>query len=215
LTTPSKQIKKSLVIKLYVNGKPRDDIANEVGLSAGTVSNTIKEWKLAIGNSDATEIRDFSVMVKKSGISILQCVQGFRMVHLLKNLGIKDTDEAGNGDYDATEEVISFLNIVHNDCKKLGISPEIIPTWIKDLLDCCDHDIMPSTQIPNRVISCYNANTPVYCNGAGHMDRVSHNYAPKIEMPFVSKVSEFMSQTKAEVKSLEECRSLLKKKYGN
>ena len=169
----SKQPIKSLVIQYYINGVSRDKIAKDVGLSAGTVSNTIRDWKAGIGHSHAEEIRDFSVMVNKSGISIRQCVQGARMVNILKHLGIKDTDETGNGDCDDADEIISFLKIIYHGCKKFGISPEIVPAWIKDLLDCCHRGIIPSTQTADRVSSNYGA--PLFANDEGidHVGNVS------------------------------------------
>ena len=38
---------KSLVIQQWLEGKPRNDIAAENGLSDGAVTNIVNEWKLA------------------------------------------------------------------------------------------------------------------------------------------------------------------------
>jgi len=65
-----------------------NQIVAETGVSKGKVHYTINRWKEAIGVSDIDELREFSVAVKKSGISIRQCAQGFRMINILKNLGI-------------------------------------------------------------------------------------------------------------------------------
>ena len=81
---------KSLVIQGYLNGKSRDQIDKEVGISTGTVSNIIKDWKLRIGIPNVEELRDFAILVKKSDISIEQCAEGYRMKNLMENLGITD-----------------------------------------------------------------------------------------------------------------------------
>ena len=47
---------KSLVIQEYLNGKSRDQIVKEVGISTGKVSNTIKDWKLRIGIPNVEEL---------------------------------------------------------------------------------------------------------------------------------------------------------------
>jgi transposase len=47
---------KSLVIQGYLNGKSRDQIAKELGISTGTVSKIIKDWKLKIGIPIAEEL---------------------------------------------------------------------------------------------------------------------------------------------------------------
>ena len=39
-------------------------------------------------------IIDFTVLIRKSNMSIEQCVQGFRITNILKNLGIQEGDDA-------------------------------------------------------------------------------------------------------------------------
>jgi hypothetical protein len=72
----------SLVIHGYLNGKSRDQISKEIGISTGTASNIIKDWKLRIGIPIAEELLDFAVLVKKSDISIEQCAEGYRMYQI-------------------------------------------------------------------------------------------------------------------------------------
>ena len=86
--TGSKQFGQSSVTRCYLSGKSMNQIVAETGVSKGKVHYTINRWKEAIGVSDIDELREFSVAVKKSGISIRQCAQGFRMINILKNLGI-------------------------------------------------------------------------------------------------------------------------------
>ncbi len=59
----------------HLNGKPRDQIDRETGISKGKVSNIIKEWKNGIRIPNVEGLRDFTVTVKKSGISIGQCAE--------------------------------------------------------------------------------------------------------------------------------------------
>ncbi len=68
------------MIQGYLIGKSRDQIAKETGISTGKVSNVIKEWKSRIDIPNVEEVRDFATEVKKSGISVSQCSQGYRMV---------------------------------------------------------------------------------------------------------------------------------------
>jgi predicted peroxiredoxin len=90
----SKQYGKSLVTQSYLNGKSMDQIVSETGVSKGKVHYLISGWKDEIGAPDIDELREFSVTVRKSGISIGQCAQGFRMISILKNLGIHEGDGA-------------------------------------------------------------------------------------------------------------------------
>ena len=77
------------MIQGYLNGKTRDSISKEIGISTGGVSNTIKEWKREIRAPEIEALRDFAITVKKSGLSIAQCAQGYRMTKLMKGLGIR------------------------------------------------------------------------------------------------------------------------------
>jgi hypothetical protein len=144
----------SLVIRAYLNGKTRDDIAKETGISTGKVSNMIKEWKNKIGIPIVEELRDFTIAVKKSGISIGQCAEGYRMVQLMENLGITDDgneddggvkDDLNNNNNSSGDisrhridynEFSTFVQEIYMNCKNFKIKPAIIFSWIKDLFSC-------------------------------------------------------------------------------
>ena len=137
------QTEKSLVTQKYLQGKSMNQIAIETGVSKGKVHYLIKEWKDKMGSSDIDEIKEFMGLVKKSGVSIEQCAKGFRTTSILKGFGIENEDDeyddndgngiTGNGnDY---KEFSTFVEGVYKNCKTLNISPVIILSWIKDLLD--------------------------------------------------------------------------------
>jgi hypothetical protein len=48
---------KSLVIQQWLEGKPRNDIAADNGLSDGAVTNIVNEWKHNLGFSLADDLR--------------------------------------------------------------------------------------------------------------------------------------------------------------
>jgi hypothetical protein len=100
----------------------------------------INELKKGIGIPYIDELREFSVTVRKSGISIGQCAQGFRMINILKNLGIQEGDSDGDNDMGNKNdwqynEFHSFIEDTYKNCKREGVTPSIIPLWIKDLFD--------------------------------------------------------------------------------
>jgi hypothetical protein len=104
---------KSLVIQGHLNGKTRDQIASEAGISAGKTSEIIWEWSGEIGTSNATALRDFATSVRKEDMSIKQCAEGYRMIRLLKNFGVRvGTDDVGHAEknnLDTNREIISFM----------------------------------------------------------------------------------------------------------
>ena len=125
-------------------------ISKEMKISKGKVHYLLKEWKVQVGSLNFNEILDFSRTVKGSNITIEQCAQGFRMINILKTLGIEirnfdDMEEREEEDEYINENkkiynndfngLSSFLETIYKNCKKLEISPSIIPLWIKDLLE--------------------------------------------------------------------------------
>ena len=60
----------------YLNGKSRDHIATDVGISAGNVSGIIKDWATEMGKPNVELMMEFAVLLNKSGISVKQCAVG-------------------------------------------------------------------------------------------------------------------------------------------
>lgn len=153
-----------------------NEIVWEILLSKGTVNNIIQDWRSNIVGTNIEEIRAFTSEVRKSGITIEECAQGFRIVQLLKKFDIHDefdvsvneedgyedldldadksnflinhnpsaqhineiTNPHDNGNKKSTKiennKIIYFLDLIYKNCKKLGITPNIMIGWIEDLL---------------------------------------------------------------------------------
>ncbi|HKR73233.1 MAG TPA: hypothetical protein VJR94_03885, partial [Candidatus Nitrosocosmicus sp.] len=129
--TKSSMVKES-VVNGYLNGKSFDEIANENTIAKGSVHNIIQEWINHIGIPDIRELREFSVIVRKSGINIKQCAQGFRFIQILANFGIRDEVDSSyttkdttsknkikNNDHGLTsrDNFYYFIDHIYNNCK--------------------------------------------------------------------------------------------------
>jgi hypothetical protein len=130
---------KSLVIQQWLEGKPRNDIAAENGLSDGAVTNIVNEWKHNLGFSLADDLRELAVTMRRVGVSASQCALGFRVAMIMLNMGVKEDDFE------------SYILDIYNRCKNLGLSPENIASHLKDLVDFSTTDAIPFSQIPNYV----------------------------------------------------------------
>jgi DNA-binding NarL/FixJ family response regulator len=71
---------KSAVIDAWIMGKTRDEIALELNISKGSVSNIIEQWQNRIGVFDANNLRELGLALKKAGISPVQCVDGLELL---------------------------------------------------------------------------------------------------------------------------------------
>ena len=117
-----KEILESQVIQDYLNGKTRNQIARDNNTSTGNVSNITNEWMRRIGRSDGEEIRDFVKLVRKAGLSVKQCADGYRTTQLMKKTGILSDDEIYQ---DNNEEFTAFVKEIYLNCKDAGIDPPV------------------------------------------------------------------------------------------
>jgi hypothetical protein len=114
---------KSLVIQEWLNGEQRDKIAADNGLSAGSVTNIVNEWRTALGFPTADALRELAVTLRRVGINAAQCALGFRVATLMLRIGVKE------------ESFDSFISDVYNRCKDIGLSPQDIASHLADLLE--------------------------------------------------------------------------------
>jgi hypothetical protein len=129
---------KSLVIQQWLQGRPRNDIAAENGLSSGAVTNIVNEWRHNLGFAAADELRELAVTMKKVGITAAQCAVGFRIATVMLNIGVRE---------DSFEY---FILDIYNRCKDLGLSPENISPYLQDLLEF-SRTVLPLSKISDYI----------------------------------------------------------------
>ena len=83
---------KATVTQDWVRGLRRDPIAAKHGLSAGTVTNIIREWDLGLGKASAAEVRELGVALNKLGITAQRSAEGARVVSMMARLGIQESN---------------------------------------------------------------------------------------------------------------------------
>jgi hypothetical protein len=125
------------IIKEWLSGKNRDNIAIENGLSSGTVSNVVREWKEEIGSLSADQLREFAVTLRKSGMTPLQCGRGFRILNILHDLGFSE------------DNIEIFALDIYKMCKNIGLQPDKIALYIKELIDLTEK--VPVGQLSDHI----------------------------------------------------------------
>jgi hypothetical protein len=210
-----------------------NQIVDETGISKGKVHYLINDWKRKIATSDIDKIRDFTVLVRKSNMSIEQCAQGFRTTNILKNLGIHEGDDSvyvidnDNKNFDNSQynELSTFIQDIYLTCKNLGVTPSNILLWIKDLRDFqsnSDINIDRSSslieennnKIDEKSVILDLAHLDYESNLDNNYDRnlkLKDDLPEQMEIPFISQISYYISQKKKEYGELEN----YKKELGN
>ena len=127
------------VIAKWLSGWPRDKIAGELGIGAGTVTNIIAKWTDDVGTPTASSVRELSVEIRRAGMTIRDCARGLRFMRVL----------SGRMENDDIIQIELFVNKVYNKCKYMNISPEYLVEIASEIWELSK--IMPISQIPSYV----------------------------------------------------------------
>ena len=89
------EIVKRKVIQQWLSGCPRDKIAAENNIGAGTVSSIISNYKVGLETLDFDSIRQLSIEIRKQGLNWSDLASHFRLSnHLLKSGAAEDKIES-------------------------------------------------------------------------------------------------------------------------
>jgi cell division protein FtsB len=128
---------KSLVIQGWLKGEQRDKIAADNGISAGSVTNIVNDYRAALGFPTADALRELGVTLRRVGITPAQCALGFRTATLMHRIGVNE------------ESFDLFIVDVYNRCKDIGLPPQKIAFHLADLLELSN--TVPLSKIPDYV----------------------------------------------------------------
>ncbi len=125
---------KNTVIQLYLKGLSRNEIASITGISQGSVSNIVAEWKRGLGIPLADDLRELGVILKNANMTAPQCAKGLRAVQIVEALGVNEEDFG------------SFVLQIYQRCKEIGLDPHKVADNVKQLLELSES--IPLWQIP-------------------------------------------------------------------
>lgn len=80
------------VVSLFYLGYSRDEIAQTLGIGAGTASKILKEFQAEIGDAEYEAIKIWARYLRKNGIKAENAVIGARIWDVLKKNAIKEDD---------------------------------------------------------------------------------------------------------------------------
>ncbi|MGB0027924.1 MAG: helix-turn-helix domain-containing protein [Nitrososphaeraceae archaeon] len=130
----SDQTRQEAIAK-WLSGWPRDKIAGELGIGAGTVTNIIANWTNEVGTPTAASLRELSVELRRAGMGIRDCARGLRIMRILSSR---------MGD-DEISQIELFVNKVYNKCKYLNLSPDHLVEIASEIWELSK--IMPTSHI--------------------------------------------------------------------
>jgi hypothetical protein len=117
------------IIRLWLDGKSRKDVALICDVSEGTVSNVIADWKQKLDERDADALRQLGINMKRSGTDASQCAQGYRISMILRKMGVNE------------EDFEPFISKLCERCMKIsGLTEDKIGSYLEDLIEFSDED---------------------------------------------------------------------------
>jgi Homeodomain-like domain len=137
MTSNISETTRQTVIRLWIEGNSRKDIALITGVSEGTVSNIIAEWRQKLGEGDAEAIRELGINMKRLGIDAAQCAEGLRISSTMKKLGVN------------VNQFKSFINDIYGYCQRFGLTPLDIASNLHALINLSKE--VPFSRIPDHI----------------------------------------------------------------
>jgi hypothetical protein len=102
------------IIRAWLKGGTRDEIAIEFGKSRGTVSNIISKMRNELGNYDAESMRLLAKELREQGITADNCACGSRIFNILEKLKIPEA------------EIERFLETMYGFSQKMDVKADIL-----------------------------------------------------------------------------------------
>src|SRR5437773_4860055 len=116
---------KGSVIEAWLKGMSRDAIAEKEGISGGTISNIIREWRGGLDETVGDQLREFAVALRKLRISSPQCALGARVASMMSSLSVDESDFQ------------TFMSETYDRCLRMDLKPERVAHYLKQVLDLC------------------------------------------------------------------------------
>ena len=129
------EIVKRKVIQQWFNGLPRDKIAAENNLGAGTVTSIISNYKVRLETLDFDSIRQLSIEIRKQGLNWSDLASHYRLYNYIKNSGA------------AEEKIESFIDMVHST----DISPEKVIELVNQFFNISKSESIPLDQVSRYI----------------------------------------------------------------
>jgi hypothetical protein len=126
---------KKEVIRFWLLGLSRDNIASALNISGGTVTNIIGEWKLSLDVADADALRELGKAIHTSGLSPAEYAAGVRVTSILAKNGVN------------SDKAEQFLSTTFKKCERTGITPNTIISHIEDLTGYSDEIKLPEINL--------------------------------------------------------------------
>jgi hypothetical protein len=137
--TIDEQIRRN-VIREWILGFPRDTIAEQNNIDAGTVSSIVSNYKVGLEELDFDSIRQLAVEARQHGWNFADLASHARLYNYFIKSGAAENKvesfitKVSSGDL-SPEKVIEIIYQLHEVSRKESIPLDQVPNYIKEKLE--------------------------------------------------------------------------------
>ena len=125
------------VIKQWLQGTSRDQIAKDNDIGAGTVSSIIKDTKQDIVDIDL--LREVAILLKKGELDLFERASSIRLKKKMDNMGLNE------------DQIDSLIENINTHCYKRGLTAEEFVNTVNKVSALSENIGMPVDQLPNYI----------------------------------------------------------------
>jgi hypothetical protein len=127
------------VIQQWFSGFPRDTIAAENNIGAGTVSSIVAKYKIELEELEFDHLRQLSIEIRKQGLNWSDLASHFRLYnYFIKSGAAEDEIETFIANVSSSEappeQVIALVNQLFNISKSESMPLDQVSGYIKEKL---------------------------------------------------------------------------------
>jgi hypothetical protein len=127
------------VIRQWLDGLPRQQIARDNQIGTGTVSEIIKEVKEHDSEAQIDVLRETAVMLRRQGLNINFFARSIRLKRMLDEIGLNE---------EQLEDFAVHLNV---HCFKRGLTPDAFMNVVASISFLSDNLGVPVVQLPRYI----------------------------------------------------------------
>ena len=163
------------VLYQWIQGIPRDKIADNNDIGRGTVTNIIEQFKTTVPDIDL--MRETALQIKKEGVAIFLVAASLRLRNLLEDLKITE------------DQIESLLEEINIHCFKQQITPKDFVLKIKEVSDLAMDLQTPLHKLPSFVHQLSSQKSKIEREIA--IKKQEYNQVVRLHEKYVDELKEF------------------------
>jgi cell division septum initiation protein DivIVA len=140
MPSPIEEVIKRRVIQQWLSGEPRDKIASDLQIGAGTVSGIVSDFKENLHGSDLDSVRELAIEARKQGLTPSDLAAHIRLHNFfIKSGAAEDKVESFIANVNSNdippERVIELVYQLHGISKSESIPLDQVANYVKEKLE--------------------------------------------------------------------------------